>query len=122
MAISKKGKRKLIYKDREFYWHMKLTEDWMYAYNAPQLHVVSADKSFLISYQPGQQNDNPFLIIKGKDFKGIENPGGIWKRVKVPDWDDLPVTPKFVEQLIAWCLRDDKEVVLVDYLGRRLDG
>jgi len=33
MAINKKGKRKIIVKDREFYWYMKLTNDWMYIYN-----------------------------------------------------------------------------------------
>ena len=122
MAVSKKGKRKLIYKGRDFYWYMKLTEDWMYAYNSPQLHVVSADKSFIISYQPGQQNDNPFLIVKGKDFNGIKDAGGIWKRVKVPNWNDEKITPKFVADLIDWCFDDNKEVILVDYLGRIIDN
>lgn len=121
MAISKKGKRKLIVKDREFYWYMKLTDDWMYSYSIPQLHVLSADKKFLISYQPGQQNENPFLIIKGRGFKGVKDSGGSWIRVKTPKWNDEQITPGFVAELIAWCYNEDKEIVLVDYLGKIIE-
>jgi len=118
MAISKKGKRKLIVKDREYYWYMKLTDDWMYSYNTPQLHVLSADKKFLISYQPGQQNEIPFLIIKGREFKGLKELGGSWVRVKTPKWNDEQVPPRFVAELIEWCYNGGKEIVLVDYLGK----
>ena len=121
MAISKKGKRKLTVKNREFYWYMKLTDDWMYSYNTPQLHVLSNDKKFLISYQPGQQNENPFLIIKGKEFMGLKDAGGSWIRVKTPKWNDEQITPGFVATLIDWCYSEDKEIVLVDYLGKIME-
>ena len=118
MAISKKGKRKLVRYDRIFYWYMKETDDWMHAYSGPQLHVVSDDRKFLVSYQPGQQNENPFLIIKGREYEGLPDIGGPWVRVKVPHWEDKAITPGFVRRLIDWCLEEKDEIVLVDYLGK----
>ena len=120
MAISKKKKRKIVVNNREFYWYMKLTEDWMYAYNTPQLYVISEDKNFLISYQPGQQNENPFLIIKGKEFRGIKEANSSWIRVKTPAWNETQITPGFVARIINWCLYEDHDIVFVDYLGKIL--
>lgn len=120
MAINKKGKRKLVYKNRDFYWYMKLTDDWMYAYNYPQLHIISDDKKFVISYQPGQQNENPFLISKGKEFNGLKKKKH-WQRVKTPVWDDEQITPGFVAAVIGWCLKEKKKIILVDYLGQEIE-
>lgn len=121
MAIAKKGKRLLIREGRSFYWYMKETEDWMHAYVGPQLHILSEDKHFLISYQPGQQTKNPFLIVKGEEFNGIEVCGGVWKRVKVPNWDDTTITPGFVRRLIDWCFAEKHQLVIVNYLGEVID-
>ena len=121
MAISKKGKRKLVYNDRVFYWYMKLTDDWMYSYNNPQLHIVSDDRALRISYQPGQQNENPFLIVKGKEFGGLKSEGRSWIRVKTPDWDFEIITPGIVRTVLEWCLDTNKDITLVDYLGRLIE-
>ena len=117
MGASKKGKRKMIYKDREFYWYMNFTEDWECSHNLPQLNVVSEDKKFLISYQPQQKNDNPYIIIKGTEFIGLENLG-TWERVKTPNWQVEKITPEFVRTLIDWCFDENKEIILVDWLGK----
>lgn len=121
MAVSKKGKRKLVYKDKEYYWYMKLTDDWMYSYNKPQLHIVSDDKKFIISYQPKQQNEHPFLIIKGDNIGGLKAPKDSWKRVKIPNWKDDEITPGFVHRLLDWCYDETKKVQLVDYSGKLIE-
>ena len=118
MGVSKKGKRKLVHRNVEYYWYMKITDDWMYAYNKPQLHIVSEDKKLLISYQPKQQNENPFLLLKGENIPGVTEPLRSWRRVKVPEWKDDEITPGFVSALLDWCYDETKQVVLVDYLGR----
>lgn len=118
MAVSNKGKRKIVRDDRVLYWYMKESEDWMHAYPGPQLHIISEDKNFAISYQPRQENENPFVIVKGNEFEGLDCSGNQWIRVKVPEWDDTQITPGFVRRLIDWCLDVNNERVRVDYLGR----
>lgn len=117
MGVRKKKKRKIVHKDQAFYWYVKFTDDWMCAYSNPQLHIVSEDKNFIFSYQPNQQNANPFLIIKGENITGLNQPTGSWRRVKVPIWEDDQITPGFVATLLDWCFDEKKKVQLVDYLG-----
>lgn len=121
MGVSKKGKRKLVYHGKDYYWYMKLTDDWDYAYNKPQLHIISDDKKLLISYQPSQRNDNPFLIVKGENIAGLNEPTGSWRRVKVPRWKDDEITPGFVSELLDWCFDESKKKMLVNYLGHIID-
>lgn len=118
MAVSKKGKRKLVLEDKEYYWYMKFTDDWMCAYNDPQLHIVSEDKKLVISYQPGQKNDHPFLILKAENVPGLVASTRSWRRLKVPAWKDDEITPGFVRRLLEWCYDENKSIVLVNYLGK----
>ena len=51
--ISSKGKRKLIYKDKLFYWFVKLDKD----YYEPFLHIISDDRKLRLSYRLNQISD-----------------------------------------------------------------
>lgn len=90
----------------------------MYVYPGPQLHIVSEDKKFIISYQPGQSCENSFLIVKGIEFEGIQTNGGKWVRIKTPKWDDTQITPGFVRRLIDWSFDKNETRVTTDYLGQ----
>ena len=116
MAVSKKGKRKLVYNDREFYWYFKMTDPDL------TLHVISDDKKFIVSYQRPYENKDPFVVINGKEFKGIKDTGSCSIRVLAPNWKDDQITPGFVRKLIIWCLEEDKEITLVNYLGQRIEN
>lgn len=117
MAVSKKGKRKLVYKGRDYYWYMKFTDDWTAAYPGPQLHIISDDKKFIVSYQPQQQNGHPFMIIKKDNIVGLNDKSKGWRRVKVPHWQDDEITPGFVSNLLDWCYDEKKKMQQVNYLG-----
>lgn len=51
--ISKKGKRKLIYKGQLFYWFVKLDDD----YDIPYLHIISSNRKLCLVYRVDQIND-----------------------------------------------------------------
>jgi hypothetical protein len=120
MGANHKGRRKFNYNGREFVWYMKLTDDYSYAYENPQLHLISMDKKIIISYQPLQDSQNRFLIAKGPEFGGLENKSGSWRRFRIPLWEDEIITPKFIRNLLDWYFDDKKEIQEVDYLGNNI--
>ncbi|MCI5056183.1 MAG: hypothetical protein MRY83_08745 [Flavobacteriales bacterium] len=119
MGARSKGRRKFNYNGRQFYWYFKLTDDWMYSYPNPQLHVISDDKKFIVSYQPLQTKENRFLIIKGPEFGGLEYLHGPWRRTSIPVWEDEIITPQFIRDLLDWCF-DESPKQLVDYRGNNI--
>ena len=119
--VSKKRKRKIIVNNRTFYWcvkHDDEDDDRLY------LVIISEDKKMLVSYMLGQKYqerafspENPFIIVKGKEFKGLDGLGHAWERFLVPEWDDEPVTPFLVSEIIDWCLKPGKTIP-VNYNGQ----
>lgn len=125
MSVSKKGLRKIIRNDREFYWCVKNDDE-----DEARLYLVikSDDKKFIVSYMLGQKDkecafspQNPFIIVKGKEFKGLSDLGGCWERFLVPNWDDEIITPSTIAKIIDWCFAVE-EVVSVDYRGEIMSG
>ena len=123
MAVALKGKRKIIVRDRTFYWWIKDDPDGA----SMLLHVLSPDKRYLIRYAVGQAKAHslkwseqwppPFVEVLGSEFGGLQ-PEGCWRRVRTPVWeDDTVITPAFVQRLIEWSLDEEKEVVLTDSRG-----
>lgn len=120
MGISKKRKRKIVVNDRLFYWWVKYDDeddDRLY------LVIISDDKMMYVSYMLEQKNkerafspNNPLLIVKGKEFKGLENLGHHWERFLVPEWEDETITPSLVNTIINWCLTPG-EVIPVNFNG-----
>ena len=101
MAVSRKGRRRIIVGGRLFMWSLH-DED------INQLHVVSDDK--LINLRYGWQHSLPlgerYVDVLGSGFAGL--PAGLrgWARVLAPDWPDASYagSPAFVRKLILWAL------------------
>ena len=117
MGINTKGKRKIAVLGQRFVWFVD--GDCGYDTGTPliNVHVVSCDKTFSASYQLNQPDGARFVVIKGKKFAGAGT-GQCWKRFLCPRWESsLVVTPDIVRSLIEWCLKDEKQLVEVDWKG-----
>ncbi|MCM3631669.1 hypothetical protein M3194_30740 [Paenibacillus glycanilyticus] len=117
MGVNSKGKRKLEYIGRTYYWNVQLDPE---DYGQTNLDIVSEDKKFIVSYHVGQSNNDkrPFIVVKGIEFRGLENhyrQG--WVRVLTPNWDDKIITPGLVKTIIEWCLLQKDLLELVDWKG-----
>lgn len=122
VGVSKKNRRKFTYKNRIFYWSVReaLDEDRL------ELSIISEDKHFIVHYFLGQRDknhlfvpENPFITVIGKEFKGFPNMGHTYKRFIVPNWEDITVTPKLVEEILDWCFKEEP-VQEVDFRGTLL--
>ncbi|MFC4306644.1 hypothetical protein [Cohnella boryungensis] len=120
MGVNSKGKRKLMYSGRTYYWNVQQdAED----YGRINLSIVSEDKKFIVSYQVAQTNQEriPHIVVKGIEFGGLENYSRLgWVRVQTPIWDDRIVTPGLVRTVIEWCLLQKDQLTFVDWDGNRI--
>jgi len=117
MGVSKKGRRKIVRNDRIFYWCVKPDYD---SEALLHLSIVSDDKKFVVSYHLNQiAHENPFIVVMGKEFKGLKNLGHCWERFMVPEWESEAVTPFLVSEIIDWCFTLG-EVTPVDCNGNIL--
>ena len=127
MGVAKKRRRKITRNGRDFYWCIKPDEDY---YDLLHLSIVSSDRNFIVNYQLIKPNEtsitpkerkNHFIVVIGKEFKGLNNLGHGWERFVVPEWsDDEAVTPSLVAEIIDWCFTVEP-VTPVDYQGNILD-
>ncbi|MEV6276520.1 hypothetical protein [Nocardia sp. NPDC051832] len=103
MAISKKGKRRIVVGDREFLWWVK--EDWenYSAPGAPTLTIISANRRVVVRYVLAQSEENRHVVVLGPEFRGITRPGP-HRRFRCPAFG-LPgeVRPAHIAELISWC-------------------
>ena len=125
MAVAKKGQRKIVRNGRAFYWCVKHDNE-----ENGRLYLVikSDDNKFIVSYMLEQKNkglpfstENPYIIVKGKEFKGLNSLGHVWERFIVPEWDDKTITPSLVAQIIDWCFTNE-DVISVDWKGNIISG
>ena len=125
MGVAKKRRRKIVRDGRDFFWCVKPDEDY---YDLLHLSIVSSDKKFIVSYQLIQPNiksitpcihKTPFIVVMGREFKGLNNLGHFWERFLVPEWNDAIVTPSLVAQIIDWCFTIE-DVIPVDSEGNIL--
>ena len=103
MGVSKKKRRILSYHGMEFIWWVAPNEEDC---DKVYLHIVSADKSIVLSYKVG---DGSFVIIsEGRTFQGHRT-SGKWERYGIPFQEPLMlVTPRDVEMIVAWAV-DERE-------------
>ena len=105
MAVSKKGRRKIIRGGRVFYWCVRHDdEDRLY------LVIESDDRHRFVSYMLGQRDFSPappLIIVKGKKSEEVPGLGRGRERFVAPDWDDSAVTPALVGQIIDWCFAEE---------------
>jgi hypothetical protein len=112
LAVSKKGKRKVNVKGREYIWTVEdgparvVPEEGFTEQNEQTrtLHIISSNKQFIVHYrlpQPGEPY--ALLAVEGPDFP--REPGAT--AVQVPRWrhdHKRYPTADFVRRLIGWCL------------------
>lgn len=69
MAVRKKGRRKLIWKEKSYVWYVELDYDSPYYV----LNICSDDKTTVIACPLGMQV--PYIISKGNSFQGKKTSG-----------------------------------------------
>ena len=110
MAVKKKGLRKVNYKGRQYFWRVedvrgKVPDEGFVdaERNGRVLHIISADKKFIVHYtipQPGDAQAQ--LLVEGPLF--LHAPGQTV--VAVPRWrhdSKAYPTADFVRRLIDFC-------------------
>lgn len=100
MAIAKKGKRKIIVQDMEFYWWADGDFDSSQGHIL-QVTVVSEDKQFLIKYH----NDKNCSFIQFIHSQFIQRDLTQNRYLTCPQFGTNTLcNPKDVSELIKWCL------------------
>ncbi|EPY09231.1 hypothetical protein PAALTS15_00020 [Paenibacillus alvei TS-15] len=120
MGVNTKYRRKIVRLNKVFYWYV--TPDFEDEGNI-KLHILSEDKKFIVAYEVGQNsrpNKNPFIVIMGKEFVGLNNEYTGYRRALTPLWEDDLITPGLVGKIIDWCYSTEKELTLVDWQGELL--
>ncbi|WP_237066872.1 hypothetical protein [Microbulbifer guangxiensis] len=97
MASKGKGRRKLFYESRLYYWYIK-DEYW--------LRIYSEDKQFIVHYELA--GPHPVLVVIGSEFKAVSDADRpMW--VEAPKLD-LEFGPKLVKEIISWSLDHQEDV------------
>ena len=97
MGVSKKGRRRVEYKNQIYIWWVAKNED---DEDKVWLNIISEDKNIILAYRVGEGDF--FIISKGRVFQGEKTSGCheiYWYPMKEPP---MVITPKFVYELIAW--------------------
>ena len=119
MTVAKKGKRKIVVNEREFFWYV--AEDLYEIPGGYTLFIVSEDKHFLVRYPLNQpENRSNYLIVERKEFGGNGRFGGPWQRVVCPSFDKTDsVTPAIIREIILWSLSEKKNI-FIDWRGNQI--
>ena len=99
--ISQKGKRKITYKDKLYYWYVKKDEDDNQSY----LHIISDDKKMLIIYRVNQINDN-LLRPKVNVVRNNKLVNGLYHFV--PTLSDESISAHNVRAILSWYENQDE--------------
>ena len=99
MGVSKKGRRRIQYKDQTFVWWVSEDDD---DFGTVRLKVVSDDKKIVLSYRVGE--GDYYVRSEGRLFQGKER-SGCWELYEYPLKEPpIVVTPRFVHELIVWAV------------------
>ena len=97
MGVSKKGRRRVEYKNQIYIWWVAKNED---DEDKVWLNIISEDKNIILAYRVGEGDF--FTVSKGRVFQGEKTSGcqeRYWYPMKEPP---MVITPTFVYELIAW--------------------
>lgn len=100
MAVLRKNRRKIKYKDIDYVWYVKADEDHC---DKKILTIISQDKQLIITYPIGA--NPPYIVSKGKVFQG-KKMDGVWHRYRLPFRGEEVIVPKFVVQLISFATEE----------------
>lgn len=94
MAVSRKGKRKIVINDTTYYWYVKWEDDW---WLENVIHILDNNMQHVFYYIVGKDE------IRILD-KWVQSP--IWIKsngLHDPERVDT-ISPHIVAQIIKWCL------------------
>lgn len=96
MAVSKKGRRTIVWNEKEYIWYVQADEE---AEGTICLFIVSEDKKLILSYPLDSKPS--FVFSQGTEFQG-NHTSGKWVRIALPFEMPEIITPKTVLKLIKW--------------------
>lgn len=96
MSVRTTGRRKLVYKGKDYVWYVKADDDFC---GRRVLHIIAQDKTLILACP--LEAEVPHLISKGRVFQGTSQTG-IWHHYKLPQALPNPITPKVVAGIIEW--------------------
>jgi hypothetical protein len=115
MAVSLKGRRKLMVRNRRFVWWVCDSRD-----RYLELNVGSDDGAFFVRYHLGQPAESRFLDIIGREFPGRAG-AGHRSRIRCAEWQKgASIGPGDVRRLVDWCFNEDKQLSWVDGDGNAI--
>ena len=99
MAISKKGRRKIVVADDSYVWWISPCHDDA----GDALHIVSSGKEVHLLISLGQRRLASIVVISLGDRVGARRGlRGPWRRFVAPLTLPGAVTPKFIRLIIEW--------------------
>lgn len=109
MSISTKRRRRIIVRDKAYFWYVALDDESPYNI----LNIVSEDKYLILSCP--LRTGKEYVISKGRVFQTKET-DGCWNRYLLPFSIPDIITPRFVKELIVWST-GDTEAIPIDGIG-----
>ena len=112
MGIAKKGRNSFDFDGEQYVWWV--AEDYETYSPGTFFHanICKSDKTLLVAFQLGQEEQTCHLIIKNGD------PPGPWRRLRCPLFTSGPsFTPRHVRALLEWFRDHSDAAVTVNYLG-----
>ncbi|MCA9933787.1 MAG: hypothetical protein H6662_10420 [Ardenticatenaceae bacterium] len=116
MAVSKKGRRKVNYKGREYLWYVqeatqKLPDESGFVEPVKEryLRIFDTKKQFIIAYRIPEPRD-AFALLKIEGIQFPRQPGA--RQLEMPRWkhdSKRYPTADFVRRLIDWCMTPTNE-------------
>ncbi len=120
MAVSTRGKRKIVHKNDTYYWWVDEDYDCQTGHFL-LVTVVSEDKTFLVKYYINQTTKR-FLTVLGHNFTVNNTSDRGWKWFACPQFGEVQIfKPKNVINLIDWCLDAKAPKIRVGRNGNKLD-
>ena len=100
MVVKAKGRRRIVVKDKNYVWYVKIDCDSPYYI----LNVISEDKLLIVSCPIGTRTN--YIISKGSIFQNRDT-NGQWNRYLLPFSVPNTITSKFVADVIYWSIQGD---------------
>lgn len=113
MAVSKKGRRKVNYKGRQYLWYVQEVNrsvpnegGFVTPVDERYLRIFDTKKQFIIAYRIPEMRD-AFALLKIEGAHFPRQPGA--KELEMPRWkhdSNRYPTADFVRRLIDWCMQE----------------
>jgi len=101
MAISKKGKRRIVVDGEQFFWR----------YCDGAIHVIDHDGRL------NAVSGSGLVLVKGARFRSVAGCGGLHRLFRAPDFFGVAHYPSMVEDFIRWATADGSDPEELDRSG-----